>query len=204
MIPQGLSYEHFQKAAAKIDDEGVPIHRKSHHYDLVIDGENYPPKYMISMATKIATGFEYSPSKFNAVEAKNYFSAQGYQVIDRRTGFFDPVEEDDESAFPEGERIFKFHARLERDPQISKKAKEKRLTETGELACDVCGFDFSAFYGAHGQGFIEAHHKKPVSTLNGEEKTQISDLALVCSNCHRMLHRGELLSIEALAEKIAK
>lgn len=41
-----------------------------------------------------------------------------------------------------------------------------------------------------GKGFIEAHHTKLVSTLheNGEE-TKIEELALVCSNCHRMLHR---------------
>jgi len=46
-----------------------------------------------------------------------------------------------------------------------------------------------AEYGDHGDGFIECHHTKPVSELQVGEKTKLSDLALVCSNCHRMIHR---------------
>ena len=92
--------------------------------------------------------------------------------------------------FPEGRERFRVHRYLERDGTISRKAKAKRLAETGKLECEVCGLDFADKYGARGEGFIESHHKMPVSKLTGKEKTRISDLALVCSNCHRMLHRG--------------
>ena len=69
-------------------------------------------------------------------------------------------------------------------------AKQIAMDQTGDLRCACCGFDFYSTYGDVGKGFIEAHHTKPISELheNGE-KTKIEDLALVCANCHRMLHR---------------
>lgn len=109
------------------------------------------------------------------------------------------VIEDDESAFPEGRERFKQHRYLERDGKIARRAKARRLAETGKLECEVCRIDFGARYGEVGKGFIEAHHKIPVSQLDGTKKTKIDDLALVCSNCHRMLHRGDpLLTIAQL------
>ena len=42
-------------------------------------------------------------------------------------------------------------------------------------------------YGLHGNAFIECHHNIPIRA--GQRITQIEDLALVCSNCHRMFHR---------------
>lgn len=109
------------------------------------------------------------------------------------------VIEDDESAFPEGKEKFKQHRYLERDGAIVRRAKAHRLTKTGKLECDVCRLDFAQRYGDRGRGFIEAHHKLPVSQLDGKKRTKAEDLALVCSNCHRMLHRGEpLLTAEQL------
>lgn len=109
--------------------------------------------------------------------------------------------EDDESAFPEGRVKYKQHRFLERDGAISRRAKAQRLANTGKLECEVCGFEFLTRYGDIGLGFIEAHHNTPVSQLAGSKKTKIEDLALVCSNCHRMLHRGDpLLSVEQLKQ----
>ena len=116
----------------------------------------------------------------------------------------DPIEsgilsEDDESSFPEGKKKYRQHRQLERDPKLAKKAKARRFAQTGKLECDVCEFDFFAIYGEIGHGFIEAHHKTPVSELDGVKKTKIRDLALVCANCHRMLHRGKsLMTVEDL------
>nr|WP_309143178.1 HNH endonuclease [Bacillus atrophaeus] len=44
-------------------------------------------------------------------------------------------------------------------------------------------------YGEIGGDFIEGHHTIPVSELEEGQKTKIDDIALVCSNCHKMLHR---------------
>lgn len=60
--------------------------------------------------------------------------------------------------------------------------------ETGRLACEVCGFEFSKAYGDLGEGFIEAHHLVALSEA-GVSKTRLVDLAVLCSNCHRMAHR---------------
>jgi 5-methylcytosine-specific restriction protein A len=52
---------------------------------------------------------------------------------------------------------------------------------------------FPERYGEIGDGFIEAHHLKPISTL--EEGISVdydvaTDFAVLCSNCHRMIHRA--------------
>ena len=84
MIPEGLTDEHFKLAAAEIERDGVPGHRKSVYYDLVLNGRKYPPKYVISIATRYATGKEYPSEDFNAVEAKIYFENRDYKITDRR------------------------------------------------------------------------------------------------------------------------
>jgi predicted HNH restriction endonuclease len=204
MIPKILTEQHFRQAAKQIDEkveQGVmPRDRRSVHYDLIIDGKRYPPKYVISLATRIATGLEYPAADFNAVEAKNYFSSRDYQVIDRRKEAEESIaDEDDESAFPEGGERFGWHRHLERDAKIARKAKANRFLKTAKLECDVCSMDFAQKYGERGEGFIEAHHTKPVASLNGKDKTKVRDIALVCSNCHRMLHKGkQLLSVSEL------
>ena len=204
MIPDNLTDKHYKSAANTIDRNGVPNERKSVHYDLLLNGKRYPPKYIISLATKFASGSEYPANGFNAVEAKNYFLNRGYEIIDRRLEVEKTIaNEDDETASPEGKRVFVRHRKLERDGSIPLEAKIKRLAETGKLECEACGLDFEKRYGSIGVGFIEAHHKKLVSQLNGKEKTRISDLALVCSNCHRMLHRADPpLSINELKKRL--
>ena len=206
MIPSGLTKTHLKKAAAEIDLNGAPKDRESVHYDLVLDGKLYPPKYVISLAQGYATGEKLPARSFSAVEAKNYFVGRGYTVIDRRHDALQKIApEDEESSFPEGAAAYKLHKRLERDGGISRKAKAKRLAETGKLECEVCQFNFLACYGAIGLGFIEAHHKTHVSKNMGTEKTKTSDLALVCSNCHRMLHTSkDGLSVEELRAHFAK
>ena len=81
--------------------------------------------------------------------------------------------------------------------------KERVLKENETLSCEVCGFDFVEVYGDHGYGFIECHHTKPVSELMVGERTKISDLSLVCSNCHRMIHKKRpWLSVKELKDVI--
>jgi predicted restriction endonuclease len=64
----------------------------------------------------------------------------------------------------------------------------------GRITCLACGFDFEAFYGKHGQGFIEIHHVKPVVAYNESDidKTiaeALDNVIPLCANCHRMVHR---------------
>ncbi|WP_371514390.1 HNH endonuclease [Arenibacter sp. NBRC 103722] len=82
-----------------------------------------------------------------------------------------------------------------------KAKKNSYFKSNGKLDCEVCGFDFYLKYGELGKGFIECHHKTPLSELEPNTETKLSDLALVCSNCHRMLHKEiSTLSISTLKE----
>lgn len=103
----------------------------------------------------------------------------------------------------EGEIIFKLHKVRERNQKLIDSKKQQILKEKGKLACEVCEFDFNKKYGEIGKGFIECHHTQPLSTYNINQKTTLDDLVLVCSNCHRILHRlPEDMSIERLKRQI--
>lgn len=79
-IPK-FSEEYIQKAMQYIDENGVPDQNKSTKYELVTDeGKKYPPKYVIAIAVKLATGNEVKSDDFNAVEAKGYFETRGYMI----------------------------------------------------------------------------------------------------------------------------
>ena len=93
----------------------------------------------------------------------------------------------------------------ERSPALIKAAKALFKREEGRLNCQVRAFDFYECYGEIGQDFVEAHHTKPISELDKETKTKVEDIALVCSNCHRMLHRRRpWLRIEELESLISR
>ena len=88
----------------------------------------------------------------------------------------------------EGRYLLRLHKVWERKPALRAK-KIRSVQLRGEpLACEACGFDFGKTYGDRGQGFIECHHVEPLHQT-GERATNINDLALLCSNCHRMIHR---------------
>ena len=103
--------------------------------------------------------------------------------------------EEEAETVVEGRVLYSLHRRRER--RLGPEKKRKVLRETGRLRCEVCGFDFVETYGELGEGFAECHHKRPLH--EGLRETRLSDLAIVCSNCHRMLHRGErVLSVDEL------
>ncbi|WP_206059744.1 HNH endonuclease [Novacetimonas cocois] len=100
----------------------------------------------------------------------------------------------------EGRVLTMLHHGRERSRKIIQAKKKHVLAKTGRLACEACGFDFAERYGERGHGFIECHHIRPLSELPDETKTRLDDLALVCANCHRMIHaQRPWLDIDALA-----
>ena len=54
--------------------------------------------------------------------------------------------------------------------------------------CNMLQERVQGLYSARGRGFIECHHSKPVHTLVEGTRTKLEDLALLCANCHRMVH----------------
>ena len=103
-------------------------------------------------------------------------------------------DDDDYSPTKEGQIKLMLHKVRERDPKLRKKAIEIFLKSNKKIFCEVCNFSFEDKYGEIGTGFIEVHHLKPISEYSENEKSSIENLKLVCSNCHRMIHRGESFS----------
>jgi 5-methylcytosine-specific restriction protein A len=98
--------------------------------------------------------------------------------------------DDDFQDAPEGRILTRLHKRRERNRKLVARKKAQTMKSKNALACEACGFDFKKKYGDRGDGFIECHHTKPLETLTAGHRTHLNDLALVCSNCHRMIHRG--------------
>jgi 5-methylcytosine-specific restriction enzyme A len=101
-----------------------------------------------------------------------------------------PEADEDEIEADEGRLLTRLHRFRERDRRLVDRKKAGVLSKHGALRCEVCGFDFADTYGALGERFIEAHHVVPLSEA-GATTTSLRDLSLVCSNCHRMLHRAK-------------
>jgi predicted HNH restriction endonuclease len=99
-----------------------------------------------------------------------------------------PIPDIDVEAM-EGHRRLVVHLKIERNRSLIDKKKRNVMARRGALACEVCGFDFMKTYGVIGEGVCEVHHTTPLSKLSSAQKTTLKDLAIVCSNCHRMIHR---------------
>ncbi|GAA2418096.1 hypothetical protein GCM10010420_55660 [Streptomyces glaucosporus] len=112
-----------------------------------------------------------------------------------RAGTLQPVlpeqddEDEEEYSAPEGRVLYRRHRTRERNKGLRAKKIAAVLKKGGTLACEVCDFDFGVVYGERGEGYIECHHVVPLHEA-GEGTTRLSDLALICSNCHRMIHRA--------------
>jgi 5-methylcytosine-specific restriction endonuclease McrA len=90
-----------------------------------------------------------------------------------------------------------------RNPRLAADAKAHHGS-----CCQACGFDFASRYGALGAGYAECHHLSPLSERpeNGwtvELRTKLEDVAVLCANCHRMVHRRRpALSLDELTATI--
>ncbi|MGW8972679.1 HNH endonuclease [Streptomyces platensis] len=100
----------------------------------------------------------------------------------------DDEDLDDDFSAPEGRLLLRRHRARERNKGLRKKKIDSVLRKGGSLACEACGFDFEEVYGDRGAGYVECHHVVPLHEV-GEGKTRLSDLAVICANCHRMIHR---------------
>ncbi|MFF9864091.1 HNH endonuclease [Streptomyces sp. NPDC013953] len=98
-------------------------------------------------------------------------------------------EFDDDFSAPEGRLLMRRHQVRERNRSMRKKKIASVLRRGRRLECEACGFDFERVYGERGAGYIECHHVVPLHEA-GQGRTKLSDLALICANCHRMIHRA--------------
>jgi predicted HNH restriction endonuclease len=115
---------------------------------------------------------------------------------------FDQNQATDEG-FPEGKVVERIHRKHERSRTLVNAAKKAFKDEHGKLFCQVCELDFEERYGKVGRDFIEGHHTIPVSEMKPGHKSSPEDIAMLCSNCHRMVHRRRpWLSMDELSKLI--
>ncbi|HEY5548787.1 MAG TPA: HNH endonuclease [Coriobacteriia bacterium] len=118
-------------------------------------------------------------------------------------GLVSPDELDSElprKQYVEARQRLSEHKRLEktRNPALVRDAKDAFRQKHGSLWCEVCGFDYGATYGERGLGYIHAHHLRPVAEIEPETTLTIDDLAMVCANCHGMLHKAPWIGVQEL------
>jgi 5-methylcytosine-specific restriction protein A len=104
--------------------------------------------------------------------------------IDGKLGL-EPEESD--NSFIEDYTAFRYHRRIERSPALAKMVKKVH-----GYTCEACHINFSKIYpGITKNKYIEAHHLFPIATLKGQKvsRNPKTDFAVLCANCHRMIHR---------------
>jgi hypothetical protein len=57
--------------------------------------------------------------------------------------------------------------------------------------CTVCRRDFKRVLGGRGVCVLQVHHKKQLGAHDKPKITRVGDLAVVCANCHVLLHAAE-------------
>lgn len=143
----------------------------------------YAQIYTHSHDSKAGTGKE---NLFYSTGIKGVWGLVDHHVLGLDVGM-----SENDYAFPEGKVMLEIHLHRERNARLVKEAKRIFQKEhDGQLFCEACGFNFFEVYGDIGKEYIEAHHlMKPVSSMKDGDVTKIEDLAMLCANCHRMVHR---------------
>ena len=101
--------------------------------------------------------------------------------------------DDIELAGFEGQDRMRFVHHRRREDRMRRQKIANTLARNGKLICEVpkCNFDFEQRYGALGKGYAEVHHLTPLHKApTSGRKVTLKELAIVCANCHAMIHAG--------------
>ena len=128
--------------------------------------------------------FAHDPAKLAAVATAIKAAIAEHGQDQALAGADEPEIEEAE----EGRILTRIHRVRERDRKLVVACRQRAMKRHGKLTCAACDFNFGAAYGPVAEGLIEVHHTKPVHTLEPGSKTKLEDLALLCANCHRVVH----------------
>jgi len=87
---------------------------------------------------------------------------------------------------------------------LLKTKRSRRLRDSAFKAADgvccVCGRDFSKLLGGQGVRVLQVHHCEQLAARDEPSVTKVTDLAVVCANCHLLLHldADQALSVDEL------
>ncbi|MBR9824850.1 MAG: DUF3578 domain-containing protein [Alphaproteobacteria bacterium] len=132
-----------------------------------------------------------------------------YQFLAREGGWDsdDAIAQDAEQDGIEGgldyQKSYRLHRRAERSAKHSREVKKHHKPE-----CAACGFTTKGSYALADESdvdILEAHHRIALHTLADGETASfdiIEDFALLCPNCHRMIHRLGAEKLEELKKLV--
>jgi 5-methylcytosine-specific restriction enzyme A len=92
---------------------------------------------------------------------------------------------DEDIVFYEGRVITEVHKKRERHPSLRKKVLKNARQNVG-IRCEVCGLESNNSFS---ETMFEVHHVIPLAISDSFE-TKLKDLAILCANCHRLVHKG--------------
>jgi Zn finger protein HypA/HybF involved in hydrogenase expression len=102
-------------------------------------------------------------------------------------GETEALDLDDES-FHENAVAYRLHRVRERSASLRQRKLMAMRRANRFLRCEACDSRLDQVYGELGDALYECHHLVPLSTL-AETETRLSDLAVLCPNCHSVAHR---------------
>ena len=93
----------------------------------------------------------------------------------------------------------KYYVR-KRDRRIQQRAK----AESNGI-CEACETDFRTLLGGLGLRALQVHHRKQLAASDKPRLTSPKDLAVVCANCHAMIHANSrrAMPVESLRRRLA-
>jgi hypothetical protein len=88
-----------------------------------------------------------------------------------------------------------------RNPQLRQTA-----LQDARGICEGCGVNYGNKHGGLGRHCLVVHHKKQLKDTDQPRETKLSELAVVCANCHMIIHanRDKALKIDQLRKILKK
>jgi 5-methylcytosine-specific restriction protein A len=81
----------------------------------------------------------------------------------------------------------------ERDRALVFLKREVARGADGHLRCEACGFATQDVFAGLAGEVCEVHHRLPLADATGTVVTHLEDLAVLCANCHRAIHKTDPL-----------
>ncbi|MBX2976407.1 MAG: HNH endonuclease [Ignavibacteriaceae bacterium] len=187
----------------KLKDYNFLVPNQYNKWEINSDGIKYFRKLVNEIRNESYNSFEYV-----SVTALNKLRSLNIEIdeVIKSTKFDEDITNDSIVSEPEplyeGNKKFRYSSYYERQPKLRKQA-----IQFHGLNCMACGFNFQQYFGERGENFIEVHHIKPISEFENSLIVDAQkDLIVVCSNCHRMIHRrkDDVLSLDELKRIIRK
>jgi 5-methylcytosine-specific restriction enzyme A len=167
---------------------------------IVVDGKQRNPSDAVPVASRVKARLldpvPWAVKEFN-FDTGEWLLVRGLKPV--VPAFSAP---DIELSYYEGTQRLRFILHRRREGELRRAKIAEVLARDGKLVCEVpnCDFDFKERYSLLGEGYAQVHHLIPLKKAPPEgRKIFLKDLAVVCANCHVMIHRnGECRPLEGL------